>query len=125
MILDTCALLWLAAGDSQLSDSTRDLIENATFVGISSISAFELGQKYQRGKLTLPAQPSEWFQTISKHHTLTVVDISAAICLQATELPKIHKDPFDRLIIATALSTGRRVVTNDSVFSLYGVETIS
>lgn len=125
MILDTCALLWLATGDLRLSESSRKLIENATIVGVSAISAFEIGQKHRKGSLRLPAPPSEWFHTIIHHHELAVIDLSADICLRATELPEIHRDPFDRLIIATAMSLGRPVITTDSVFEQYGIETIS
>lgn len=125
MILDTCALLWLASGDPQLNASIRGLIEAAPNVGVSSISAFEIGQKYQKGKLRLTTRPTEWFETIIEHHQLSVIDLSAEICLLATELPEIHKDPFDRLIIATAMNAARPVVTNDSIFNQYGIETIS
>jgi PIN domain nuclease of toxin-antitoxin system len=81
----------------------------------------EIGQKYQKGKLSLPMPPSKWFHAIVKHHGLTVINVDADICLRATELPEIHKDPFDRLIISTALRLEREVVTADAVFSSYGV----
>lgn len=68
--------------------------------------------------------PSEWFHAIVKHHGLTVINLDADICLRATELPQIHKDPFDRLIISTALRLEREVVTADAVFSSYGVDTL-
>lgn len=125
MILDTCALLWLASGAPQLNAEIRGLIEAAPDVGVSSISAFEIGQKYQKGKLRLPTRPSEWFETIIHHHQLSVVEPSAEICLRATELPEIHKDPFDRLIIATALTSARPVVTSDPIFKQYGIKTFS
>ncbi len=124
MILDTCAILWLASGNAQLSDHARATIASAPQVAISSISAMEIGQKYQKGKLSLPMPPSEWFHAIVKHHGLTVINLDADICLRATELPKIHKDPFDRLIISTALRLERQVVTADAVFSSYGVDTL-
>ena len=125
MILDTCALLWLAVDQSMLSRSTLEIIENSPKVGISTISAYEIGLKYERGQLELSLPPNQWFQRALSKHDLNVINLSAEICLRATELPGIHKDPFDRLIIATAQSVGSPVVTADPVFSLYGIETIS
>ena len=124
MILDTCALLWLASGDPRLSDSTRERIATAPNVEVSAISAFELGQKYNQGKLKLPTSPSKWFPSITDHYDITVEALSAEICLLATELPEIHKDPFDRLIIATAMTKGTPVITRDSIFERYGIEII-
>ena len=125
MILDTCALLWLASGDRQLSEHARELIHQSKEVSVTSISAFELGQKYQRGKLSLPTPPSEWFKAIIQHHGLTVFDLSASICFAATELPPIHNDPFDRLIIATARSQQMPVITTDSIFNQYDLTVIA
>jgi PIN domain nuclease of toxin-antitoxin system len=125
MILDTCALLWLAIDQGMLSQSALETIESSPTVGISAISAFEIGQKFKRGQLELSLPPTQWFLRAITRHDLTVINLSAEICLRATELPQIHKDPFDRLIIATAMSTGRPVVTSDSIYAQYGIETIS
>jgi PIN domain nuclease of toxin-antitoxin system len=125
MILDTCALLWLASGDSQLSQHARELIGQSRQVSVSAITAFELAQKYRKKKLSLPTPPAEWFHAIIKHHDLTVLDLSASICFLATELPPIHNDPFDRLIIATARSHQMTVISSDSIFNEYDLTVIS
>lgn len=125
MILDTCALLWLASGDRQLSEHARELISQSREVAVSSITAFELGQKYRKGKLSLPTPPAEWFKAIIQHHGLTVFDLSAPICFSASELPPIHNDPFDRLIIATARTHQMPVITADSIFNQYDLTVIS
>ena len=125
MILDTCALLWLAADQSALSENTLTQIDQAPKLGISAISAFEIGQKYKRGQLKLSLPPMQWFERAIQKHRVTVIKPSVEICLCATELPDIHKDPFDRLIISTALLQQQTVVTTDTVFPLYGVETLS
>ena len=125
MILDTCALLWLAVDQTMLSASALQAIEESPILGVSAISAFEIGQKYKCGKLRLTMLPKPWFDRAISQHNLSVIDLSAEICLRATELPDIHKDPFDRLIIATAMSKDVPVITGDSVFAKYGIETIS
>ena len=124
MILDTCALLWLAAG-RKLSKAAARKIEAAPVVYVSAITGFEVGVKYRSGKLELPALPADWFAAVLQHHGLAVFPLDLAICIRATELPAIHRDPCDRLIIATADLHGLPVVTTDPRFEQYGIEIIS
>jgi PIN domain nuclease of toxin-antitoxin system len=121
MILDTCALIWLAQGEGRLTPATCQRIEEAPLVLVSAISAFEIGIKHRKGKLRLPASPKEWFQTVVEHHDLRIIPLDAEICLCATQLPAIHSDPCDRFIIATAKLHGLQVVTRDSIFAQYGL----
>jgi len=125
MILDTCALLWLAQGGGKLSKTAAREIDAAPVVYVSAITGFEVGTKYRQGKLVLPALPSDWFKAILDHHGLAVFPLDLAICVRATELPAIHRDPCDRLIIATAQLHGMPVVTGDPVFRRYDIEVIS
>lgn len=124
MILDTCALLWLAAGAEDLSATARERIENAAVVYVSAISAFEIALKYRSGKLILPIPPAGWFHRVIDHHDMAVLPLDPTVCLAAAELPPIHKDPCDRFIIATATVNGFPVVTTDPRFQEYGVEVI-
>ncbi len=124
MILDTCALLWLASGDKKLSPSARKRIGQAAAVYVSAISGFEIALKSARGKLRLPEPPREWFERIVAHHGLAVLALEANSCLAAAELPPLHDDPCDRFIIATALANGLTVVTADERFQPYGVPVI-
>lgn len=123
MILDTCALFWLSGADfNKISESTLKKIDAAMHVYISAITGFEVGIKSKSGKLQLPAEPQIWLDTVLKFHRIEVIPLSLAICVQATELPSIHKDPCDRFIIATALNHNMPVVTADKHFTSYGVE---
>lgn len=122
MLLDTCALLWLAQGGGPLSAETRDRINSEPAVYVSAVSGFEIGVKYRKGKLELPARPEEWFKTILKHHDLHVLPLNLDICIQSTELPIIHNDPCDRFIIASALIFHHPVVTHDPIFEQYSLE---
>ena len=124
MILDTCALLWLVGQRENLSDATLNAIEKSSNIAVSAITAFEIGQKYKRGLLELPLAPIPWFERALRVHRLTPLHLTPDICLRATELPDIHKDPFDRLIIATASAFDLAVVTKDPVFERYGIQTI-
>jgi PIN domain nuclease of toxin-antitoxin system len=122
ILLDTCALLWLATGHKNLSNSAKKRINQAGLVGVSSISAWEIGLKTTRGELELPEEPEAWFEQILVHHDLRVYEITTRIAFQANRLPWHHRDPADRLILATAMLHGMPIVTSDGNFSQYGVE---
>ena len=124
LLLDTCALLWLASGDRALSAKARSLIENAPVVYVSPVTAWEIAVKASKGKIQLPISPREWFDSVVEMYGIDVMKLSADDMLRSTELPWLHKDPADRFIIATALKDGLLVVTADGNFGKYGVKTI-
>jgi PIN domain nuclease of toxin-antitoxin system len=125
MILDTCALLWLASGDKKLSRFALKEINTAPAVYVSAISGFEIAIKVAKGKLKLPASPADWFEAIIEHHGLTVLPLEWNLCIAAAQLPSIHDDPCDRFIIATAKQHDLTVVTGDEQFEKYGLTVIS
>ena len=124
MILDTCALLWLATGSSDLTRKTLKKIEETNVVYVSAITAFEIAIKASKGKLKLPKNPREWFDAIVSCHRLTVLPLDLNVCLGATELPPFHNDPCDRFIIATAKIHNFAVVTSDQNFAQYDVQVL-
>ena len=125
MLLDTCALLWLGQGGGQLSQDALQQIDGAPVVYVSAISGFEIGVKVAKGKLALPSRLGEWLATIIEHHDLCELPVDLAASVRSTELPAIHADPVDRILIATAEVRGLPVVTADAVFARYGVDVIS
>ena len=125
MILDTCALLWLATGDKKLGRAALKQINEAPAVYVSVISGFEIAVKTRNGKLELPDHVDAWFEQVAEHHGLTVLPLELDVCLTAAGLPAIHNDPFDRFIIAIAKQHDLIVVTRDERFEKYGVSVIS
>lgn len=123
LLLDTCGLLWLAAGHRRLSAPARKRIDSATLVGVSAITAWEVGLKAARGELKLPMEAEEWFEGVIEHHRLQVFEITPRIAFEANRLPWHHRDPADRFILATARLHHMAVVTADDNFAVYGVET--
>ena len=123
MLLDTCALLWLVQGGGKLSGETLRELAEAPFVYVSAISGFEVGMKYIKGKLHLPVVPSDWFKAVVEHHDLQVLSLDLDICIRSTQLPPVHNDPCDRMIIASAQRHRLPVVTADPVFKSYDIET--
>ena len=124
MILDTCALLWLASGDKKLSRAALKEINAAAAVYVSAISGFEISLKTSAGRLELSHPVETWFEQVTEHHGLTVLPLELDAGIAAAQLPAIHDDPFDRFIIAAANLHDLTVVTRDEQFEKYGVPVI-
>jgi len=125
MILDTCALLFLASGDARLSRTARDRLAAEPTRWFCAISSFEIALKVRQGKLDLPLAPLQWLREVEGRYGLTEVPLDSALCAAAAELPLHHRDPFDRFIIAAALHLRVPVVTIDEKFSAYGVDVLA
>lgn len=124
MILDTCALLFLASGDRRLSRAARERLAREPARWFCAISSFEIARKHRQGKLALPSAPLRWLRAVADRYALTEVPLDSALCTAAAELPHHHRDPFDRFIIAAAFRLGVPVVTVDPKFSPYGVDVV-
>jgi len=124
LLLDTCALIWLGNGEDALSLEAREAISKAGDVFVSPISLWEISNKCRQGKLLLKMPVRDWFSAICERHSLRVYPLSVEDMILAGELPEHHKDPADRMIIASALRSGMPVVTVDHNFTKYGVQTI-
>lgn len=119
-LLDTCTLLWLSSTPEHLPQAVQAIIvqyRDALFV--SAISGFEIGVKYRKGKLELPMTPAKWFAAVCQHHGLRELSIDSVIAIRATELPPLHADPCDRILIATAQQHRMRLLTPDPLIRQY------
>jgi PIN domain nuclease of toxin-antitoxin system len=124
LLVDTHAFLWFMAGDMRLSRAARHAIEvSEDGWCVSAASVWEMSIKSSLGRLTLPAQASEYIAD-KVQKGLRVLAIDWPIAAAVERLPFHHRDPFDRLIIAQAHADRLDVVTKDSVFRKYGVTTV-
>ncbi len=120
ILLDTCALIWLNDDRDKFSKSTLAILErNQDALAVSPISFLEIGIKSKKKQFKIPGSLQEWSGKMVERYGLTSIPVSHRIAVKASELPDIHKDPFDRIIIATAAINKLRVVTADTVFPLY------
>jgi len=126
ILVDACGLLALHEGASAFSPEACERLEApASSVFVSAITAFEIGQKHASGKLALPLPSREWFEATLGQHGLEELPVSSLIALDATALPPIHRDPFDRIVVATALARNLTILTCDRIIPLYpGVRTL-
>jgi len=124
LLLDTCALIWLATDAPELSAQTRAAIDAADTIWVSPISAWEISLKTARETLELPLPPKEWFDRVLDHHHLSLAKLSVEILVAANALPWHHRDPADRFIIATARELKATVVTADRRFPLYDIDVL-
>ena len=125
ILLDTCTLLWLVAGSDRLPTTAREwLRDGAGEIFVSAISAFEIGIKQRKGKLTLPMDAERWFAGALEFHGLSEVPVDSRIAVRSTQLPPLHADPCDRMIVATAQLLGLTILTPDPGIAAYpGAET--
>lgn len=121
-LLDTCAVLFVAENTSDLSSATLGLIDSAPAgeVLVSAISLAELACLQERGKITLKVHWRAWWDALLKCTAWTCLPITAEIMAEAYSLPPpIHRDPADRVLIATARVERLTLVSTDGRIRRY------
>ena len=125
LLLDTCALIWLASEPARLPHAATTAINDpATVLHISHASLLEITLKHGAGKLTLPDPPRKWWTDQIAKWGITELPLTAESLLRGSELPPHHKDPFDRVILAQAQSESLQIVSSDAEFPPYGIPLI-
>jgi PIN domain nuclease of toxin-antitoxin system len=125
LLLDTNALLWWISNSSKLGDRARTaIIDPHNQIFVSSASAWEIAVKYSLGRLPLPDNPRAWLPEQLASNRFSPLPITLDHALAIHDLPRHHTDPFDRLLIAQALTEHLLLVTGDRVFDRYAVELI-
>ena len=122
LLLDTHALLWWLAGDSQLPRKVRDTIANErNEVFVSAASAWEVSTKHRLGKLPQVGPLANGFARAIAEQGFAPLDITVDHAQRAGSLPGPHADPFDRMLIAQSHAENLALVSNEEVFDRYGV----
>lgn len=121
LLLDTHVLLWWLADDPQLGRDARALIaDGANEVYVSAASAWEISIKKALGKLKAP----DGLDSVVQDEGFNQLEISFFHGEKAGELPPLHRDPFDRMLITQAQAAGLDIVTSDAMLGKYGLKTI-
>lgn len=115
VVLDTSALLFWTLDPMQLSASGGEAIESADRVLVSSIAIWEIGIKVKRGKLAIPISVREYAERLRGVDRVEIVPIDELIWIDSIDLDWEHRDPADRVMVATAMRFGCPLVTSDAV----------
>ena len=116
ILLDTHAWAWSLAGDARLSPTALVAINDAGTVLVSPISFFEIAQKVRRGKWPEMMPFIDQLPSLLEAQGGVVANFGVAICLMAGMMDWSHRDPFDRLLAATAKHDAMPLVSADAMF---------
>jgi PIN domain nuclease of toxin-antitoxin system len=122
IVLDTHALVWWVTGDGTLSRRAKAAIdrEPSGEVIVCAISAWEIAMLVERERLVLSMEVSAWLAAVAAIQSVRFVPIDTEIAARSVDLPgKFHKDPADRMIVATARKFAAPVVTRDEKIRAY------
>ena len=121
-LLDTAPLLYLmGAEESVPAGVRRELADPRTEVFYSQISLWEIQIKYQIGKLSMMDEPAVVMPRELERYSFTRLDMTDAAIFALSRLPPLHRDPFDRMLIAQAKMTGSTLISPNKVFSQYPI----
>ena len=125
ILLDTNALLWAQSDSPRLPQHWRDIISDpAQPIWVSSVSLAEIAVKMSIGKLTIPSSAPASLAEVAERLGCDDLPFLAKHAERLRTLPLLHRDPFDRMIIAQALVEDVAVMTSDRRFAAYGVRLV-
>jgi PIN domain nuclease of toxin-antitoxin system len=125
LLLDTHTFLWFVTDDSRLSTGAENAIrQKGNQLLLSVASVWESAVKYNLGRLPVP-EPLDTFVPEQLHaNHIALLQIELRHTFEVARLPRHHRDPFDRLLIAQALTESVPVVSADSAFDAYPVRRV-
>lgn len=125
LLLDTHVFIWLDAEPKKLSKKATALLKNTSHqLFLSVVSVWEMQIKVQLGKLTLRDELLSLLRDQQVKNSLQILPVLLPHTLALKQLPSLHKDPFDRLLIAQALHEGFTLLSHDEVIQRYPVPTV-
>lgn len=125
IVLDTHALVWWVNGTKELSKKAKQVIEHEYArekgsILICTITAWEIAMLVKKNRLQLNRDVKTWLDTVAKIPTVQFVPVDLAIAVTSADLPEpFHKDPADRMIVATARHLGSPLVSGDERIRQY------
>jgi len=116
LLVDSCVMVWWLSDPGQLSRQAREAISDpSNDVIFSAASVWELGLKISKGKLRMPDR----FAEVLVDDGFVTLSVTVEHATRSLQLPEVHQDPFDRLLIAQALEEGLVLVTRDERIQRY------
>jgi PIN domain nuclease of toxin-antitoxin system len=125
LLLDTCTFLWWIRGGSEITGRVVDVVRAAeNEVYLSAASAWEIALKHGRGHLKLSDPPERYVAAQRDAHHITSLPVDEESALHVSRLPDLHRDPFDRMLVAQAIVHGLTIVTPDPLVLQYPARTM-
>ncbi len=125
LLLDTCTFLWIVSGAQQLTSRVREAFANPdNEIYLSAVSAWEITVKHDLGKLPLPRSAADFVPEERARHAIAALPLSESEALAVAKLPRLHRDPFDRMLVCQAVMGGLTLVTPDPLVTQYPVPTL-
>jgi PIN domain nuclease of toxin-antitoxin system len=122
LLLDTHVFLWYISADARLSAELRDAIRDpANEVHLSAASIWEAVIKHALGKLPLAEPPASYLPAQRKQHRILDLSVDEGAMPHLTGLPPLHRDPFDRILVAQTLQHGLTLASTDAQVRVYPV----
>lgn len=119
-LIDSHIFLWLLFEPNRLITEVRSVIENpANQIFVSSLTFWELSLKFGLGKLSLEGVTPQELPALAEKMGLTLLDLGSQTAASVHQLPMIHKDPFDRMLINTAIQQNLILISRDRFFEGY------
>lgn len=123
LLLDTHAFLWWIGDDPRLPDRARSAIGNgANEVFFSVVSAWEIAIKTGLGRVEVPQSLEDFVTEQVRVNGFEVLPVHLRHALAVSSLPALHRDPFDRMLVAQGMQEGLTLVTGDAEIARYGAE---
>lgn len=124
LLLDTSTFLWLINDAPELSSRAREgIVDPDNEVFLSSVSAWEIAVKNALGKLPLPRSTDRLVPEERERHGVESLPLDEESTLQLVRLPRLHRDPFDRMLVCQAIVHGLVIVSADRLITQYPVRT--
>ncbi len=124
-LLDTHAFLWWVIDSPELSQSARSVMGDSTNeLYLSAASGWEIAIKTKLGRLEIVGDPEKLIPEQMVLNAISGLPVQMSHALHVFQLPDLHRDPFDRILIAQARLEEIPIITRDSAISQYDVETI-
>ncbi len=122
LLLDTCALIFFLEDDPRLPPRVAKLVEDpANRCHVSLISLWEMSLKCQLGKLRCAYALRDDLPELLQRNGFHLLPVAWPSLRHSTRLPWLHRDPFDRILLAEALQRDLPIVSSDGIFESYGV----
>ena len=123
VLLDTCVFLWLLTGERPFPERVRAAMTDDE-LWLSAVSVWEISVKFAKGTLRLPVAPGRLIPDARKRYGISTLPVDEESALHLVKLPRLHADPFDRMLVSQAIVHGLTIVTPDPLVAQYPARTM-